>query len=131
MYAQSDTRIHRTPWFGGTPWQENAPLSIYWDHSPLKDVAKVKTPTLFLVGDKDARVPMPQSIEMYRALKSNGVPTRLYIAPREPHVWTELRHQLSKINIELEWFEKYAMGKSYIWEKAPAGAEGDGKPSTN
>jgi dipeptidyl aminopeptidase/acylaminoacyl peptidase len=130
MYAQSDTRIQRTPWFGGTPWQANAPIANYWDNSPLKDVAKVKTPTLFLVGDKDARVPMPQSIEMYRALKSNGVPTRLYIAPREPHGWTELRHQLYKINVELEWFEKYALGRSYVWEKAPA-VENDPKPSTN
>jgi dipeptidyl aminopeptidase/acylaminoacyl peptidase len=26
MYAQSDVRIYRTPWFGGTPWQEDAPI---------------------------------------------------------------------------------------------------------
>ena len=51
-------------------------------------------PTIFLVGDQDPRVPMPQSVEMYRALKSNGVPTHLYVAPREGHGWTELRHRL-------------------------------------
>ena len=70
MYAQSDIRTYRTPWFGGTPWQKNAPIDAYWNHSPLKDVANVKTPTLFFVGERDPRVPMPQSIEMYRALKS-------------------------------------------------------------
>src|SRR5437764_9554549 len=106
MYAQSDTRTFRTPWFGGTPWQANAPIDVYWANSPLKDVARVKTPTIFFVGQQDPRVPMPQSIEMYRALKSNGVPTRLYVAPREPHVWEELRHELFKMNVELEWFEK-------------------------
>ena len=26
MYAQSDHREFRTPWFGGTPWQANAPI---------------------------------------------------------------------------------------------------------
>jgi dipeptidyl aminopeptidase/acylaminoacyl peptidase len=121
MYAQSDIRFQRTPWFGGTPWQKDAPIDAYWSNSPLKDVANVKTPTIFFVGEKDPRVPMPQSIEMYRALKSNGVPTHLYIAPREPHAWAELRHQLFKMNAEIEWFEKYATRRPFTPEKAPDG----------
>lgn len=80
----------------------------------------MKTPTIFLVGQNDVRVPEPQSIEMFRALKSNGVPTHLYIAPREPHGWMELRHVLFKMNVELAWFEKYAMNRDYKWETAPA-----------
>lgn len=119
MYAQSDHREFRTPWFGGTPWQANAPIDIYWNNSPLKDVAKVKTPTIFLVGEQDPRVPMPQSVEMYRALKSNGVPTHLYVAPREGHGWAELRHRLFKLQIEMEWFEKQVFNRAYTWEKAP------------
>ncbi len=119
MYAQSDHREFRTPWFGGTPWQANAPIDLFWNHSPLKDVAKVKTPTIFLVGEQDPRVPLPQSIEMYRALKSNGVPTHLYVAPREGHGWTELRHRLFKLQIEMEWFEKYVYNRPYVWERAP------------
>jgi dipeptidyl aminopeptidase/acylaminoacyl peptidase len=119
MYAQSDVRTYRTPWFGGTPWQKNAPISVYWDNSPLKDIANVTTPTIFLVGQNDVRVPEPQSVEMYRALKSLGVPTHLYVAPREPHGWAELRHVLYKMNVELAWFEKYAMNRPYDWEKAP------------
>jgi len=120
MYAQSDVRTYRTPWFGGTPWQKDAPIAAFWDNSPLKDVWKVKTPTIFLVGQNDVRVPQPQSVEMYRALKSNGIPTHLYVAPREPHGWAELRHVLFKMNVELDWFEKYAMNRPYTWEKAPA-----------
>jgi dipeptidyl aminopeptidase/acylaminoacyl peptidase len=123
MYAQSDVRTYRTPWFGGTPWQKNAPIDLYWNHSPLKDVASVKTPTIFLVGERDVRVPMPQSIEMYRALKANGVPTKLYIAPREPHGWQELRHQLFKMNVELDWFERWVTRRPYEWERAPGEGE--------
>ncbi len=130
MYAQSDIRAFRTPWFGGTPWQKNAPIDLYWNNSPLKDVANVKTPTLFFVGERDPRVPMPQSIEMYRALKSNGVPTHLYIAPREPHGWGELRHQLYKLNTEIEWFEKYATKRPFTWEKAPGDEKKDVKATT-
>ena len=131
MYAQSDIRSYRTPWFGGTPWQKNAPIDVYWNNSPLKDVANVKTPTLFFVGERDPRVPMPQSIEMYRALKSNGVPTHLYVAPREPHGWGELRHQLSKLNAEIEWFEKYATRRPFTPEKAPGEEKKDAKATTD
>jgi dipeptidyl aminopeptidase/acylaminoacyl peptidase len=119
MYAQSDVRSYRTPWFGGTPWQADAPIALYWEQSPLRDVSKVKTPTLFLVGERDPRVPMAQSIEMHRALKSLGVPTTLYVAPREPHGFAELRHQLFKVNAELDWFERWVTKRTYTWETAP------------
>ncbi len=117
MYAQSDVRTYRTPWFGASPWQEDAPIDVYWDHSPLKDISKVTTPTLVLVGRNDLRVPFSQSLELYRALRSLGVPTHLYVAPREPHGWSELRHRLYKINVELEWFARYALDREYSWEK--------------
>ena len=120
MYAQTDTRRNRMVWFGGTPWQKNAPMAMFWDNSPLKDVADAKTPTLFFVGENDVRVPLAQSIEMYRALKSHNVPTHLYVAPREGHQWTELRHQIFKANTELAWFERYALGRTtYVPEQAP------------
>jgi dipeptidyl aminopeptidase/acylaminoacyl peptidase len=119
LYAQSDVRSYRTPWFGGTPWQAGAPIDLYWEQSPLKNVAKVRTPTIFIVGEKDPRVPLAQSIEMHRALKSLGVPTRLYVAPREPHGFVELRHQLTKINVELDWFERWVTKRPYTWETAP------------
>jgi dipeptidyl aminopeptidase/acylaminoacyl peptidase len=123
MYGQSDVRIYRTPWFGGTPWEAKAPIDIYWENSPLSDVAKVTTPTIFLVGENDVRVPMPQSVEMFRALEANGVPTHLYVAPREPHGWGELRHRLFKANVELDWFERWVMDRDYEWEKAPGDEE--------
>jgi len=119
FYSQSDVRSFRASWLGGTPYQPNAPIDTYWEQSPLKYIANVKTPTLIFVGESDVRVPPPQSIELYRALKSNGVPTRLYLAPREPHGWIELRHRLFKMNAELEWFEKYALGRQYVWETVP------------
>ena len=119
MYGQTDIRIHRENWFGGSPWEEDAPIDKFWEASALREVWKVKTPTLVLVGEKDERVPAPQSVELHRALKANGVDTHLYVAPREPHGWRELRHQLFKVNVELEWFEKHALGREYVWEEAP------------
>ena len=119
MYGQSDTRIYRTPWFGGTPWEKDAPLAQYMADSPLFDVHKVTTPTLVLVGENDARVPMPQSVELYRALKHNGVPTHLYVAPKQGHGWRELQQRLFKANVELDWFERWVRNRKYEWERSP------------
>jgi dipeptidyl aminopeptidase/acylaminoacyl peptidase len=119
LYAQTDSRANRSLWFGGSPWQRDAPVDVFWAHSPLKDVANVKTPTLFFIGQEDPRVPMPQSVEMYRAVSSLGVPSKLYVAPREGHQWGELRHQVTKANLELEWFERWVQAKTYTWEQAP------------
>lgn len=123
MYAQSDVRIYRTPWFGTTPWEEGANIDQYWEDSPLREAWKVTTPTLFLVGEEDARVPMPQSVEMFRALRHNGVPTHLYVAPRQGHGWMELRHRLYKANVELDWFERWVMERQWVWEEAPSDPE--------
>lgn len=119
MYGQSDTRVYRTPWFGGTPWQEDAPIEQYLRDSPLLEIHRVETPTLVLVGQNDERVPMAQSVELYRALKSNGVPTRLYVAPRQGHGWRELQQRLFKANVELDWFERWVREREYQWERSP------------
>ncbi len=121
FYAQTDVRTNRDLWLGGTPWQANAPFEAFWRESPVSQAAAVTTPTIFVVGENDPRVPMSQSVEMYRALRANGVATRLLVAPREGHQWVELRHQLYKANAELEWFERHVRGQVYAWETAPAG----------
>ena len=54
--------------------------------------------TLFFAGETDTRVPKEQSVEMFRALKSLGVPTLLLIAPGEGHQWNTLQHVLRKAN---------------------------------
>jgi dipeptidyl aminopeptidase/acylaminoacyl peptidase len=120
LYGQTDSTSFRRTWFGGTPWRAGAPFDLFWDNSPIKDVSRVKTPTLFFAGEADTRVPKEQSIEMFRALKSLNVPTALVIAPNEGHQWGALARVLHKANVELEWFEKYANGRAYTWEKAPS-----------
>jgi dipeptidyl aminopeptidase/acylaminoacyl peptidase len=120
LYGQTDSTAFRRTWFGGTPWRKDAPFDLFWNNSPIRDASKVKTPTLFFAGEGDTRVPKEQSVEMFRALKSLNIPTQLVIAPNEGHVWGSLPHLLRKANIELEWFEKYANHRAYVWEKAPS-----------
>ncbi len=116
MYSQSDVRSHRDFWFGGDPWGDKAPLDVYLKSSPAFLAQRVKTPTLIMVGERDERVPMPQSVEMYRALKRNGATAELVIFPREGHGFQELRHRLAKATKEFGWFEKYIRGAEYTPE---------------
>ncbi len=120
MYAQSDVRTYRTPWFGGTPWQKGAPLALYLEQSPITHLSGAKTPTLLLVGGNDVRVPTAQSIEMLRAMRATGVEAELLVFPGEPHGLRTLKHRLHKVNAELAWFERHLYGRSYEMEKPPA-----------
>jgi dipeptidyl aminopeptidase/acylaminoacyl peptidase len=118
--AETDARAIHAEWFGGFPWQKDASIDAFWNNSPLKDVARVRTPTLLFAGEEDIRVPLGQQQEFYRGLSANGVRTRLYVAPREGHQWRELRHQIFKANAELEWFDRHVLNRAYTWEQAPA-----------
>lgn len=120
MYGESDTRFNRSPWFGGSPWQKDAPLAAFLDQSPLKDMWRVTTPTLIFVGEKDERVPRTQSILLSRALTANGVPNQLYVAPGQGHDWRKPALRLFKINAELEWFERHLRERTYEWQERPA-----------
>jgi dipeptidyl aminopeptidase/acylaminoacyl peptidase len=121
MMAQTDVLTRRTSWFHSTPWDKDADLGAFLSQSPIKDIGKVKTPTIFFVGSRDTRDPPPQSQEMYAGLNHNGIPSRLEIAPDEAHDaggWS-VRHTLAKDNDELGWFEKYVMNRSYQPEAPP------------
>ena len=120
LYGTSDNRYDRDIWFGGTLWQKNAPIATYWDHSPLKYVTAARTPTIFFSGADDPRVPASQAIEMSRALRAQGVPAELHIAPNEGHDWAQPAHQLYKMNAELEWIERHTRGMSYTPQPMPS-----------
>lgn len=47
-----------------------------FDRSPVKILDNMKTPTLFLLGKNDLRVPPAQSLYYERMLRARNVPTR-------------------------------------------------------
>ena len=80
---------------------------MYWESSPIKHVANVKTPTLILHGDADARVHPAQGMEWYRALKSLNVPVEFIRYPREGHPILERAHQIDLLERLAAWFDKW------------------------
>ncbi|HEX6046341.1 MAG TPA: S9 family peptidase [Pyrinomonadaceae bacterium] len=91
-------------YFGGQSWDI---MDLYQKHSPMFNVKGVSTPTMIQHGEADVRVPISQGYEFYNALKTQGVPTRMLVLPRQPHGPTEPKMQLAAMKANLEWFEKY------------------------
>jgi dipeptidyl aminopeptidase/acylaminoacyl peptidase len=106
-YSQGDIQFQRETLHQGTPWRN--PQNMI-ERSPVMYLQNAKTPALIFHGEKDERVPLPQSLENYMGLKKAGVPTQLVIYPREPHGLREPKHQLDKMRREIDWIEKYIRG---------------------
>jgi dipeptidyl aminopeptidase/acylaminoacyl peptidase len=91
----------------GHPWKkENADK---WSRSsyPFFNVDKIKTPTLFMGGEKDFNVPIAGGEQMYQALKSLGVDTQLVIYPGQFHGLTIPSYERDRLQRYLNWFNKY------------------------
>jgi len=96
-------------YFGGEFWDD---LEPWRKRSAMFHVKGAKTPTLIQHGEADLRVPVSQGYELYNALKRLGVPTRMVVYPRQPHGIQEPRLQLDAMNRNLEWFDRWVMGKA-------------------
>jgi dipeptidyl aminopeptidase/acylaminoacyl peptidase len=105
MYSQTDIHRYMTMFFDRkAPWDN---FQQYWNHSPMKYVENVKTPTMILHGQSDTRVPIPQSEEFYRALFERHVPVEFVVYPRENHGFIEPRHIQDRWQRYLVFFGKY------------------------
>ena len=81
-----------------------------WDHSPLKYVDNVKTPTLFIHSDEDYRCPLPEGMQMMQALAERNIETRLVVFHKENHELSrggQPKHRLRRLNEITSWFNKH------------------------
>jgi len=70
--------------FGGPPWSAKAQAN-YAKCSPHLSVDKIKTPTLVITNEQDFRVPVDQGLQLFNALRRNGVPSAGLVFPDEGH----------------------------------------------
>lgn len=79
-----------------------------WLQSPLKYVKNVKTPTLFLNSDEDYRCPVEEGMQMFQALLSHGVESRMVVFYGENHELSRSgrpKNRLSRLNEIQNWFD--------------------------
>ena len=106
MVGTTDIPAWTFEWFDVPFWEDP---KNWLDRSPIMRTGYIKTPTLFMTGVLDIRTPMPQTEEMYVALKEAGVDTVLVrmngewhgTGRRKPTNWFRTYKYLS------EWYENY------------------------
>jgi dipeptidyl aminopeptidase/acylaminoacyl peptidase len=109
FYGQTDIPGYMEYYFGGDPWKER---KDYTKRSPITHAPKVRTPTLIIHGENDARVPLPQAWEFYRALKKNKIAVEFIIYPRQGHSIREPKFQMDDMRRNLEWFSRWLGGSA-------------------
>jgi dipeptidyl aminopeptidase/acylaminoacyl peptidase len=89
----------------GKPWEHP---EVYTRLSaPFLRANRIRTPTLFLAGDKDFNVPLLNSEQMYQALRSLNVPTELVIYPGQYHGISKPTYVKDRYERYLAWYGKY------------------------
>jgi dipeptidyl aminopeptidase/acylaminoacyl peptidase len=93
----------------GPPWDPKAWETYQKLSYPFLHADRIKTPTLFLGGEKDFNVPVQGGQQMYQALRSLGVETQLIIYPDQFHGLTRPSYIRDRYERYLAWYDKYLM----------------------
>jgi dipeptidyl aminopeptidase/acylaminoacyl peptidase len=103
-YGENGIDQWMIPFFGASVY--DAP-QVYARSSPIRYIKQVRTPTLVLVGERDAECPAPQSFEFWHALKTLKVPTQLVVYPDEGHHVRKPEHVHDIARRTIGWFDRY------------------------
>ncbi len=91
----------------GPPWNPKSWETYQKLSYPFLHADRIRTPTLFLCGEKDFNVPLAGSEQMYQALRSLGVDTELIIYPNENHGIRRPSYVKDRYERYLAWYDKY------------------------
>ena len=91
----------------GPPWNPKAWETYQKISYPFLHADRIKTPTLFLGGERDFNVPVQGGQQMYQALRSLGIDTQMIIYPNEFHGIQRPSYQRDRYERYLAWYDKY------------------------
>jgi dipeptidyl aminopeptidase/acylaminoacyl peptidase len=91
----------------GPPWNPKAWETYQKISYPFLHADRIKTPTLFLGGERDFNVPVQGGQQMYQALRSLGIDTQLIIYPNENHGIQRPSYVRDRYERYLGWYDKY------------------------
>lgn len=97
----------------GQPWKDKNYEKYLKLSYPFLHADKIKTPTMFMTGEKDFNVPAIGSEQMYQALRSIGIPTELIVYPGQFHGITVPAFQKDRLERYIQWFDKYLKLKAF------------------
>ena len=118
-YVNTDITPFTRQYLKATPWDDP---EIYKKTSPITYIAKAKTPTLIQQGDRDRRVPVPDSFELRQALEDKGVPVKMVLYHGFGHPIDKPKQQRAVMEENLHWFEHYIWGEPFVDGVGPGAA---------
>ncbi|HYL72677.1 MAG TPA: S9 family peptidase [Bryobacteraceae bacterium] len=105
-YGTADIPRTKESEFYGAPWQQDSGERMR-GLSPITHVANAKTPTLFVHGEADRRVPIEEAEQMYTALKKLHVPAKFIRYPGDFHGGWPPWDMVHRYYNELQWWRQY------------------------
>ncbi|HKF53193.1 MAG TPA: prolyl oligopeptidase family serine peptidase, partial [Candidatus Acidoferrales bacterium] len=106
-YVNTDITPFTRQYLHATPWSDP---EIYKKTSPITYINHAHTPTLIQQGSADARVPVPDSWELYRGLKDRNVPVKFVLYQGFGHPITKPKEQRAVTQENYNWFAHYLWG---------------------
>lgn len=117
-YGTADIPRTKESEFFGAPWEAKG-FELLWRQSPIHYAANVTTPTLFVHGEADLRVPIEQAEQMYTALKKRQVPARMVRYPDSYHGGWSPWNSVHRYWQELQWWDRWLGGKAQLSATSP------------
>jgi dipeptidyl aminopeptidase/acylaminoacyl peptidase len=105
-YGLADIFRTKETEFFGSPWNEDAVQRMI-AQSPLMNAGRVRTPTVFIHGENDQRVPYEEGEQLYFALRRQGVPAKMVQYADMPHGISGHWNNVHRMITELKWFDQY------------------------
>jgi dipeptidyl aminopeptidase/acylaminoacyl peptidase len=95
-------------WDNGGPWTTRSDAEKW---NPVNHVAKWKTPTLVIHGERDYRIPYSQSLATFTALQQQGVESKLLVFPDENHWVLKPKNSIQWHQTVFDWVGKHLKAK--------------------
>jgi dipeptidyl aminopeptidase/acylaminoacyl peptidase len=105
-YGTADIPRTKESEFLGSPW-ESGSNQLMRSLSPITYAANVKTPTLFVHGEADLRVPIEEAEQMYTALKKLKVPAKFVRYPGNYHGGWPPWDMVHRYYQEAQWWREF------------------------
>jgi dipeptidyl aminopeptidase/acylaminoacyl peptidase len=99
MYAREYMLELGAPWERFETWRKLA--------YPLLEAGRISAPTLFQCAEADDNVPCVGAEQMYQALKTRGVPTKLIVYPGENHGLTVPSYLIHRMRSNIGWYDRW------------------------
>jgi dipeptidyl aminopeptidase/acylaminoacyl peptidase len=92
--------------FGGAPWSAKA-REQFAKWSPHLFADRIRTPTLVITNELDFRVPVDQGLQLFTALRRQGVPSEALVFPDEGHWVLKPLNSKRWHEAVFSWMKKY------------------------